>query len=103
MTKEKEKRDCRPPHLLSRERLHVRGRQEVHHHLVTYVHGKQLGYLHMPTCARLPARRQLYFFPELLLVIFPQAAVAEEMLPRLGRRTSAPPALSYTRCLKRFR
>ena len=75
-----------------RELPNVRGRQKVHHRLVTYLHGKQLRYLYLPTPARFPARC-LPHVPELLLLVFPTAAVTEEMLPRLGRRPSAPPAL----------
>ncbi|KAF8533033.1 hypothetical protein BDD12DRAFT_529501 [Trichophaea hybrida] len=76
-----------------RELPNVRGRQKVHHRLVTYLHGKQLRYLYLPTPARFPARCLPHLLPELLLLVFPAAAVTEEMLPRLGRRPSAPPAL----------
>ena len=76
-----------------RELSDVRGRQEVHHRLFTYLHGKQLRYLCPPAPARFPARCLPHLLPELPLLVFPPAAVTEEMLPCLGHRSPAPPAL----------
>jgi len=44
--------------------------------------------------ARSPSRRFSHLFSERFLLVFRTASVAEEMLPRLGRRASAatPPA-----------
>jgi hypothetical protein len=92
--KRNEKRKT-PPTPPRRELPNVRGRKEVHHRLVTYLHGKQLRYLHLPTPARFPARCLPHLLPELPLLVFPPAAVTEDMLPRLGHRPSAPTVHVY--------
>jgi len=48
----------------------------------------------MSASAHSPSRRFSHFFPECLLLVFPSAAVAEEIFPRLGYPASAaaPPA-----------
>jgi hypothetical protein len=46
----------------------------------------------MSASARFPARRLLHCLPQFFLVIFPPAAVAEEVLQRLGHFASTPPA-----------
>ena len=46
----------------------------------------------MPASARFPACCLSHCFPECLLLVFPSAAVAEEVLPRLGHSPSTPPA-----------
>jgi hypothetical protein len=60
-------------------------RQEVHHRQITLLHRKQFGYLHVPASSRFPASFPPDRFPQLPLLILPLLAVAEEMLPRLGR------------------
>jgi len=72
----------------------ISGRQEVHHRLVAFLYGEQLRDFHVLASARSPSRRFSHFFPERLLLVLPSAAVAEEMVPRLGCPTSAaaPPA-----------
>ena len=65
--------------------------QEVHHRLITLLHGEQLRDLHVSASARSPSRCFPHLFPEHFLLVFPSAAVAEEMFPRLGR-SAAPPA-----------
>jgi len=70
-------------------------RQEVHHHLITLVSGKQLRDLHESAFARFPARRLSPHFPQCFVLLSPPAAVAEEVFPHLGRppsSTTAPPA-----------
>jgi hypothetical protein len=69
--------------LLGRELPDVSSCQEVHHRLVAFLHGKQLRNLHMSASARFPACGLSHRLPERLLLVFPSAAVAEEMLPRL--------------------
>ena len=46
----------------------------------------------MPASARFPACCLSHRFTESLLLVFPSAAVAEEVLPRLGNSPSTPPA-----------
>ena len=78
-----------------RELPEVSSRQEVHHHFVALLHGEQLRDLHVSASARSPSRGFVHLFPERLLLVSPSAAVAEEMLPRLGYRpasAAAPPA-----------
>ena len=77
-----------------REFPDISGRQEVHHRLVAFLYGEQLRDFHLLASARSPSRRFSHLFPERLLLVFPSAAVAEEMFPRLGRPASAaaPPA-----------
>jgi hypothetical protein len=53
--------------------------------LVAFLYGEQLRDFHVSASARSPSRRFSHFFPERLLLVFPSAAVAEEMFPRLGR------------------
>jgi len=60
------------------------GRQEVHHRLFAAVSGEQLRDFQVSASARSPSRRFSHLFPECPLLVFPSAAVAEEMLPRLG-------------------
>jgi len=67
---------------------HLRGREEVHHRLIAYLHRKQLRYLHVSIFARFPARRPPDSFPKLLLLIFPPPTMVKEVFPRLGH----PPA-----------
>ena len=68
--------------------------QEVHHRLIALLHGEQLRDLHVSASARSPSRCFPHLFPERFLLVSPSAAVAEEMLPRLGYRpaAAAPPA-----------
>jgi hypothetical protein len=72
----------------------ISGRQEVHHRFVSFLHGEQLRDLHVSASAHFPSRRFSHLFPDRFLLVFPSAAVAEEMFPRLGRPASAtaPPA-----------
>jgi hypothetical protein len=79
-----------------RELPDIGSSQEVHHRLIALLHGEQLRDLHVSASARSPSRCFPHLFPERLLLVSPSAAVAEEMLPRLGCRTAsaaaAPPA-----------
>jgi hypothetical protein len=59
------------------------GHQEVHHRLVALRYGKKLRHLHVPASARFPACCLSHCLAECLLLVFPSAAVAEEVLPRL--------------------
>jgi len=68
------------------------GRQKVPHRLVALLYGEELSDLHVPASARFPACCLSHCFPESLLLVFPSAAVAEEVLPRLGHSPSTPPA-----------
>jgi len=70
----------------------VSSHQEIHHRLIAHFHGKQLRDLHVSASARFPARHLPHLFPEYFLLVFPPAAVAEEVLPRLGHYPLAPPA-----------
>jgi len=73
----------------------IGGYQEVHHRLIALLHGEQLRELHVSASARSRSRCFPHPFPERLLVVSPSAAVADEMLPRLGNRPAAaatPPA-----------
>jgi hypothetical protein len=70
-----------------RELPDISGRQEVHHRFIALLHGEQLRDLHVSASARSPSRRFPHLFPERFLLVFPSAAVAEEMFPRLGRRS----------------
>jgi hypothetical protein len=56
----------------------------------------------MSASARFPARRLPHRFPESFLLVFPPAPVVEEMLPRLGHRPSAPPALAVLSVTESF-
>ena len=83
-----------------RELPDISSRQEVHHRFVAFLHGEHLRDLHVSASARSPSRRFPHLFPERFLLLFPSAAVAEEVaeevFPRLGRRpasAAAPPAL----------
>jgi len=56
---------------------------------------QQLRDLHGPASARSPSRSFPHIFPERLLLVSPSAAVAQEVLLRLGHRpasAAAPPA-----------
>jgi len=69
--------------------------QEVHHRYIALLHAEQLRDLHVLASAHSPSRCFPHLFPELFLLVSPSAAVAEEMLPRLGYRPTsavAPPA-----------
>jgi hypothetical protein len=69
------------------------GRQEVQHPLVALFDGKQLRDLYMSSCARFPARRLFHLLPQFFLVNTRPAAMAEEVLPRLGGCPCTPQAL----------
>jgi hypothetical protein len=77
-----------------RESSDVSSRQEVHHRFITHFHEIQLRDLHVSASARFPSRCLPYRFPERFLLVFPLAAVAEEVFSCLGRSasTAAPPA-----------
>jgi len=77
---------------LGRKLSNVRRRQEFHHRLITCLHGEQFRDLDIPASAHFPAHRLPDLSPELLLFFFPSPAVAKEVLPCLGCRSSAPPA-----------
>jgi len=71
-------------------------RQEVHHHFIALLHREQLTDLHVSASARSPSHCLPPLLPQRSLLVFPSAAVAEEMLPRLGYHpasTASPPAL----------
>jgi hypothetical protein len=67
--------------------------QELHHRLIAHLLGEQLRDLHVSASTRSPSRCFPHFFPEHLLLVFPSAAVAEEMLPSLGYRPTSAAAL----------
>ena len=67
------------------------GRQEVHHRLFGLFYCYKLGNLHVPASARFPACCLSLSLAECLLLVVPSAAVAEEVLPRLGHSPSTPP------------
>jgi len=60
------------------------GCQDVHHRLVALIYGKMLWDLHLSAYARVPSRGLSHCLPELFLPVLLLAAVAEEVLPRLG-------------------
>jgi len=70
----------------------VSGRQKVHHRLVALLYGEKLRDLHVPASARFPASSLSHSFAECLLLVFPSAAVAEEVLLHLGHSPYTPPA-----------
>jgi hypothetical protein len=74
-----------------RERPDISSRQEVHHRFIALLHGEQLRDSHVS--ARSPPCRFSHLFPEHFLLVFPSAAVAEEMFPRLGHRPASAAAL----------
>ena len=86
-----------------RELPDVSGRQEVHHRLVALFYGKQIRDLHMSASAHFPTHRLPHRLPQDFLGVFPQAAVAEEVLPRLGYCPTTPPALVVISVAKSFR
>ena len=67
----------------------ISSRQEVHHCFIALLHGEQLRDLHVSASACSPSSRFSHLFPEQFLLVFPSAAVAEEMFPRLGRRPAS--------------
>jgi len=79
-------------HSFEREFPDFSSRQEVHHLLVAFFHGKQLGNLHMSASACFPACHLSHCFLEHFLLVSPPAVVAEEVLPRLGHCPFTPPA-----------
>jgi len=69
--------------------------QEVHHLLIALLHGEQLRDRHVSASASSPSSCFPLIFRERPLLVPPSAAVAEEMLPRLGycpASATAPPA-----------
>jgi hypothetical protein len=64
----------------------ISSRQEVHHLVIALLHGEQLRDLHASASACTPPSRFSNLFPEHSLLVFPSAAVVEEMFPRLGHR-----------------
>jgi len=82
--RKEEKERERPPPPAPEELSDVSSRQEIHHRLIALFHGKQLRDLHVSVSARFPARHLPHRFPEHFLLVSPPAAVAEEVLPRLG-------------------
>ena len=77
---------------VGRELPDIGGSQEVHHRLIAHLHGEQLRDLHVSASARSPSRCYPHLFPERDLLVSPPAAVAEEMLPRLGYSPTSPAA-----------
>jgi len=68
------------------------GRHKIHHRLLELLYGKKLRHLHVPASAHILACCMSHCLPECLLLVFPSAAVAEEVLPCLGHSPSTPPA-----------
>jgi len=66
-----------------RELPDICGCQEAHHCFIALLHGEQLTYLHMSALACSPPSCFSDISAEDLLLIFPSAAVAEEMFPCL--------------------
>jgi len=79
-------------HSFGRELPDLSSRQEVHHHLIAFIHGKQLRDLHVSVSTHFPAHHLPYRFPEYFLLVSPPAAMAEEVLPCLGCYPYTPPA-----------
>jgi len=79
-------------HLFGPEHPDVGSRQEVHHHLVVFLRGKQLTDLHMSASACFPTCHLSHRFPECLLLHSSPAAMAEKVRLRLGRGPCTPPA-----------
>ena len=67
--------------------------QEVHHLSIASFHREKLKDLHMPVSAPCPSRGHSNLLPEHCLLVFPLAAVAEEIHTLLQRSASTPPAL----------
>jgi len=83
----------------------ISSRQEVHHCFITLLHGEQLRDLHVSALACSPPSRFSHFFQENFRLVFPSAAVVEEMFPCLGHSpayTTAPPALVVISVTKPF-
>ena len=76
---------------LGRELPDISGRQEVHYRFIPLFLGEQLRDLHVSASARSPPRCFPHLCLERSLLIFPPAAVAKEVFPRLGS-AAAPPA-----------
>jgi len=57
--------------------------QEVHHHMITFLHGKMLRNLHILVSVHFPSSGLCHHLPECFLLVISLAAVAEEMLPYL--------------------
>jgi len=100
--KKKERREAAIPaipalysahHSLGRELPDFSSCQEVHYRLIALLHGKQLRDLHVSASARFPFRCLPHRCPEYFLLVFPPAAVVEEVLPGLGHPPFAPPAI----------
>jgi hypothetical protein len=70
--------------LRGRELPDISGRQEVNHRCIAHFNREQLRDLHVSASARSPSRCFPHLFPEHSLLVFPSAAVAEEMFPHLG-------------------
>jgi len=79
-------------HSFGRELPDFSSRQELHPRLVALFHRKQLRDLHVSASACFPARHLSHRLPECFLLVSPPAAMAEEVLPRLGRCPFTPPA-----------
>jgi hypothetical protein len=105
-TKEPQKRDHRTSLLqsLGWELPDISRRQEVHYCSITLLHREQLRDLHVSASVRSPAHCLPRRFPERLLLVFPSAAVVEEVFPCLDRSTStaAPPAFVVVLLLEPF-
>jgi hypothetical protein len=67
----------------------ISGHQEVHHNLIACFHGEKLRDGYVSASARSPSRRFSHLLPDHILLVFPSAAVAEEIFPRLGRHPSS--------------
>jgi len=83
----------------------IRSDQEVQHRLIALLHGEQLRDLHVSASAHSPSRYFLHLFPRRPLMVFPLAAVADEILPGLGyspATAAAPPALVVISLSKLF-
>ena len=74
------------------ELLDFSSSQEVQHHLVALLNGILLGYLHLSASACLPASHLSHRLPACSLLVCPQAAMVEEVLPHLGCCVFTPPA-----------
>jgi len=66
--------------------------REVHHRLIAFFCGQQLRDLHVSAWAHCPAHHLSHRFLDCFLRVSGQAAMAEEMLLRLGRCHCTPPA-----------
>jgi hypothetical protein len=93
---------CSTHHSLGWELRDISSCQEVHHRSIALLRGKQLSDLHVSASARSPFRCLPHRCPEYFLLVFPPAAVAEEVLLRLGHPPFTQPAFVFLSATELF-